>query len=192
MIGGNLGTFNNSQISLGGAPAMPTVGQYSQQATDLFNQLAQPGLDRQTDAARARLAAMGGSEFGSQAGTNLNQQLADMVSRSNMMGAQAGIQQGNEMFNQGMNLHTTGVQDILGERAANLGQLQGLMGLSQGVGVPQYNSFMQSGTPAVADLTGAAQNQYNAQMNKTNAGNADASNRAQAIGTVITAAAVAY
>jgi hypothetical protein len=252
MTGGMLGGFNTSPIDFSGAPGLPSVtdysslgeipgavdysslgnipqvGQYSQQATDLYNQLAEPGLANAENAQRARAAAMGLPEFGSRAGTTMNQQLADARSRSGMMGAQAGIAQGNTMFgqgmqayqqgaqnlnnqftqgmagrqqgvselnnqfNQGMGLNQQGIQNILQQRGANLAQMQGLMGLGQSVGQPQFNQFGQTGAYNTPDLMGAAQGNYNAQMDKTNAKNADKSNTMSTVGTVAGIAAVAF
>jgi len=183
MAGGMLGGFDTSQIDFSGVPQAPTVGQYNQQATDLYNQLAEPGLANSENAQRARAAAMGIPEFGSRAGSTMNQQLADARSRSGMMGAQAGIQQGNQMFGQGMQLRQQGINDILQQRGANLAQMQGLMGLGQSVGQPQFNQFGQTAPYSTPDLMGAAQGQYGAQMDKANAGNADRSNTMQAVGT---------
>lgn len=183
MAGGMLGGFDTSQINFDGVPGMPTVGQYSQQATDLYNQLAEPGLANAENAQRARAAAMGIPEFGSRAGTTMNQQLADARARSGMMGAQAGIQQGNAMFGQGMQAHQQGINDILQQRGANLSQMQGLMGLGQAMGTPQFNQFAQTAPYATPDLMGAAQGQYNAGMDKANAKNADKSSALQAVGT---------
>ena len=192
MVGGLMGGLDTSQIDLSGAPGMPTVGQYNQQATDLFNQLAEPGLSRAESAQRARAAAMGIPEFGSQAGTTMNQQLADARSRSGMMGAQAGIQQGNTMFGQGMQLNQQGVNNILQQRQANIAQLQGLMGLGQSQGVPTFQNFSQVGQLTAPNLMGAANSQYEADMNKTNAANADKSNTMNTVGTVASIAAVAF
>jgi hypothetical protein len=135
---------------------------------------------------------MGIPEFGSRAGTTMNQQLADARARSGMMGAQAGIAQGNQMFNQQMGLRQQGINDILQQRGANLAQMQGLMGLGQNMAVPQFNQFGQTGAYNTPDLMGAAQGNYNAQMDKTNASNADKANTQQAIGTVATVAAIAF
>ncbi|MEN6407894.1 MAG: hypothetical protein ABFC77_15680 [Thermoguttaceae bacterium] len=189
MAGGMLGGFDTSQIDFSGVPQAPTVGQFNQQATDLYNQLAEPGLANAENAQRARAAAMGLPEFGSRAGTTMNQQLADARARSGMMGAQAGIQQGNQMFNQQMGLRQQGISDILQQRGANLAQMQGLMGLGQSMGTPQFNQFGQTGAYNTPDLMGAAQGNYNAQMDKANAGNADRSNTLSTIGTVAGVAA---
>ncbi len=169
MAGGMLGGFDTSQINFSGVPQAPTVGQFNQQATDLYNQLAEPGIAQAENAQRARAAAMGIPEFGSRAGTTMNQQLADARARSGMMGAQAGIAQGNQMFNQQMGLRQQGINDILQQRGANLAQMQGLMGLGQAMQMPQFNQFGQTAPYSTPDLMGAAQAQYNAQMDKANA-----------------------
>jgi hypothetical protein len=187
-----LNNYDYSQVDLSGAPAMGQVGQFNQQATDLYNQLAQPGLDNQNNAARARAAAMGIPEFGSRAGTTMNQQIADATSRSGMMGAQAGIQQGNTMFGQQNQLHQQGVSDILNQKQANVNQLQGLMGLGQQMGVPQFENFTGAGALATPDLMGAANSQYNANLDKTNASNADSANTMKTVGTIASIAAIAF
>jgi len=185
MAGGMLGNFDTSQISTDG---MPKVGQYNQQATDLYNKLAQPELDRRLAARRAQASAMGISDLTSQAGTNLEQQLADQTSRSGMMGAQAGIDQGNKMFSQGMDAYQQGINT----RKANLSQLQGLMGLGQQVGTPQFGNFYTSGQYNVPDLMGAASKGYDAQLNTTNAANADKSNAMSTLGTIASVGATLY
>lgn len=192
MGGGMLGQMDTSQIDFSGAPKMGEVGGFNQQATDLYNQLAAPELQRSQDSQRARAAAMGIPEFGSRAGTTMNQQLADQSSRSAMMGAQAGIQQGNTMFGQQNQLHQQGISDIVGQRQANLGQLQGLMGLGQAVGTPQFGSYSQTNPYQVADMSGAAQQQYGANLDKTNAANADKANTMKTVGTVASIAAMAF
>jgi hypothetical protein len=192
MTGSALGGYDTSQVDLSGAPAMGQVGGFNQQATDLYNQLAQPGLDRQNDAARARAAAMGIPEFGSRAGTTMNQQIADATSRSGMMGAQAGINQGNTEFGQQNQLHSQGVSDILNQKQANEQQLSGLMGLGQQMGTPQFSQFNQAGAYQTPDLMSAADKGYSANLDKTNAKNADNANTMKTVGTVATIAAMAF
>ena len=141
MGGGMLGGFDTSQVDLSGAPAMGQVGQFNQQATDLYRQLGQPDLDRAQAARKADLAARGISDLNSGAGANLMAQLGDQTNRFGMEAAQRGITQGNTMFGQQNQLHQQGVSDILNQKQANLGQLQGLFGLGQQMGVPQFNNF---------------------------------------------------
>jgi hypothetical protein len=279
---------------------MPQIGQYNQQATDLYNQLAQPGLDRQRSAKEAQMAAMGLSLGSGRAWNNEQNTLNDSEDRSGMMGAQAGIQQGNTMFGQGMDiykqgvqnmntqfnqgmglrqqgvselnnqfnqgmqgrqqgvselnnqfnqgmqgrqqgvselnnqftqgmqgrqqgvselnnqftqgmqgrqqgvselnnqftqgmgLHTTGTGDILNQKAANISQLQGLMGLGQQVGAPSYNGFSPTGAYQVPDQMAAQQAGYNANLQGASARNADsANNQKSAMQGIGTAASVA-
>lgn len=261
---------------------MPQIGQYNQQATDLYNQLAQPGLDRQRSAKEAQMAAMGLSLGSGRAWNNEQFNLNDSEDRSGMMGAQAGIQQGNTMFGQGMDiykqgvqnlntqfnqgmglrqqgvselnsqfnqgmqgrqqgvselnnqfnqgmqgrqqgvselnnqftqgmqgrqqgvselnnqftqgmgLHTTGTSDILNQKAANINQLQGLMGLGQQVGAPSYNGFTPTGAYQVPDQMAAQQAGYNANLQGASARNADsANNQKSAMQGIGTAASVA-
>lgn len=192
MGGGMLGGFDTSQIDLSKAPGMGTVGGFNQQATDLYNQLAAPQLQRQRAAKEAQMAAMGMSLGSGQAYNTQQELLNDSANRSAMMAAQAGIQQGNTMFGQQNQLHQQGVQDILSQRQANLGQLSGLMGLGQQMGVPQFENFTGAGQLTTPDLMGAAQNQYGANLDKTNAANADKANTMKTVGTVASIAAAAF
>lgn len=197
--------------------AMPQIGQYSQQATDLYNQLAQPGLDRSRAADEAKMAAMGLSLGSGKAWDNEQFNLNDAENRSRMMAAQAGIGQGNTMFNQalaargqganeltnqynqgmgirqqgineannqwqqGMGLHQQNVSDILQQKAANMAQLSGLMGLGQSMGVPQFENFTAA-TPAPNLNFAAGANQT--ALNQANASNMDKSNNMGALGKV--------
>lgn len=188
-VGGMLGGLDTSQIDFSGAPAMGQVGQFNQQATDLYRQLGQPDLDRSQNARKADLAARGISDLNSGAGANLMQQLGDQTNRFGMEAAQRGIAQGNTMFGQQNALRQQEIGNILQQRQANLGQVQGLMGLGQQMGVPQFNQFQSTGAYQTPDLMGAAQGNYNAQMDKTNAGNADKNRNMQTIGTAVGVAA---
>jgi hypothetical protein len=186
------GGFDASQVDLSGAPAMGQVGQFNQQATDLYRQLGQPDLDRMQNARKADLAARGISDLNSGAGANLMAQLGDQTNRFGMEAAQRGITQGNTMFGQQNQLHQMGVSDILNQKQANLGQMQGLFGLGQQMGVPQFDNFTAAGAYQTPDLMGAAQQGYNANLDKTNAKNADSANTASTIGTVASIAAIAF
>lgn len=188
VAGGALGGFDARQVdmgALGAMPgiadysslgAMPQVGQYSQQATDLYNQLAQPQLDRQRAAKEAQMAAMGLNLGSGRAYDTQQELLNDSANRSAMMGAQAGIQQGNTMFGQalqgrqqgvnelnnqftqGMQTRQQGANEMLAQKQANLQQLSGLMGLQQNLGMPTFAGYQ---TPQIQPVNGqAAYNQY--------------------------------
>lgn len=187
-----LSGMNMGQVDLSGAPAMGQVGQFNQQATDLYNQLAAPQLERQRAAKEAQMAAMGLGLGSGRAYDTQQELLNESENRSAMMGAQAGIQQGNTMFGQQNQLHQQGVSDILNQQNANMQTAQGLLGMQQAMGVPQYNQFNTAGAYQTPDLMGAAQNQYGADLNKTNAANADKANTMKTVGTVASIAAAAF
>ena len=188
-VGGMMGGFDTSQIDFSGAPEAGKVGQFDQRATDLYRQLGQPDLDRSQAARRASLAARGISDVTSEAGRNMEAQLGDQTNRFGMEAAQRGIAQGNTMFGQQNALRQQEIGNILSQRQANLGQLQGLMGLTQNMGTPQFDQFAQTNPYQTPDLMGAAQNQYQAGLDKSNAKNADNANTMKTIGTAATVAA---
>lgn len=179
-----LGGLDTSQIDLGGAPAMPTVGGYNQQVIDTLRQLQSPELARSRSNKEAKLAAMGLGTGSGQAWNTEQGNISDAENRADLNAIMAGIEQGNTEFGQGMDLHQQGVSDILGERAANLGQLSGLMGLGQNVTNPTFDDYYTSGAYQTGDQMQAQQAAYNAALNKTNASNADKSSDMGALGTI--------
>lgn len=60
------------------------------------------------------------------------------------------------------------------------------------MGVPQFENFTGAGALATPDMMGAAQNQYGADLDKTNAANADKANTMKTVGTVASIAAAAF
>jgi len=149
--GGMLGGLDTSQMDFSKAPGMgtvsdysklgnipgqvdysslgqiPQVGQYNQQATDLYRQLGQPDLDRSQSARMANLAARGISDLNSGAGNNLMQQLGDQPNRFGMEAAQRGIAKGNTMFGQGMQGYQQGAQNLNNQwQQAMAGRQQGV------------------------------------------------------------------
>ena len=170
-VGENIGGLDVSQIDLSGAPDMPTVGGYNQQAIDTIKALQQPGLDRARSGKEAQLAAMG---LGTGSGTAWNteqQNIGDRENRAGMEAILAGINQGNTEFNQGVGLHTTRVNDILRGRQANLEQSKGLLNMNPQVTMPQFQSTNVNGPGNSGNLMHAGQLQYNASMNAANAKN---------------------
>lgn len=167
-----LSGMNMGQVDLSGAPAMGQVGQFNQQATDLYNQLAAPQLERQRAAKEAQMAAMGLGMGSGRAYDTQQELLNESENRSGLMAAQAGIQQGNTMFGQQNQLHQQGVSDILNQQNANMQTAQGLLGMQQPMNAPSYNQFVQTNPYQIGNQYGAAQDQYAAQMNQANAGNA--------------------
>lgn len=183
--GGVLGNLDTSQVNLGNAPNlpsvvdygqlgaipgqvdynklgnMPAIGQYNQQATDLYNKLAQPGLDRSRAADEAKMAAMGLSLGSGKAWDNEQFNLNDAENRSRMMAAQAGIQQGNTMFGQGMQKYQQGAENLnnqymQGLNQYNIGQQQLNNQFQQGMGLHQQgvSDILQQKQANMAQLGG--------------------------------------
>jgi len=183
--------FDTRQVDLSGARQAPEVGQYNQQATDLYNQLAAPELRERMNADRARRTAMGLGEGSGQAWDSGERNLNDALSRSGMMGAQAGIQQGNVMFGQGRELNRDSVQDIFNTNTANLQKVGGMMGQSNSFRMPTFGPAPTPGMPggATPDLMNAGKASYDAAVAKANAQNAsDPWNQIVGIGTQLAGA----
>ena len=164
--------YDTSQVDFSGAPAAPTVGGYNQQVIDTINQLQAPQLQRQRAAQEAKMAAMGLGTGSGQAWNTQQNLIGQNENDANLKAILAGIQQGNVEFGQGMDLRNQGVNEILKQKQANLGQLSGLMGLTQQQQMPQFANYAQTGAYQIPDLVGAAKANYDAQVAQANAKNA--------------------
>lgn len=187
LIAGNLGSFDASQIDLSQAGAMPEVGGYDQRAIDTIRALQAPDLERRRNAAQTRMAAMGLSDPGAAASQAMQQSIGDAESRADMNAILEGLRRGDTMFGQGMDIYKTKVNDILRERAANLGQTQGLFGLQSPVQAPQFAGFnnVSAGAGATPNLVGAAQAQYQADAARKQSGGSALGGLAGLAGTVV-------
>jgi hypothetical protein len=168
-IGEQVAGFDTNQINFGGAPAMPEVGGYDQRSIDTIRALQAPQLQRQRAAQEAKMAAMGLGTGSGQAWNTEQQNIGDTEGRADMNAILAGIQQGNTAFGQGMQARQQGVNEITGQESANLGKLQGLMGLGRGAQMPTFQGINQVGMAPTADIMGAAQNQFGAERDAYNA-----------------------
>ena len=193
---GLIRNVGNNKIDFSGAPKMPTIGGYNQTVIDTMNKLNAPGLAQARAAKEAQLAAMGLGTSSGQAWDNAQRDIGDNENRSRLASTIAGIEQGNTEFNQGMQAHQQGISDITGQEQANMMKLTGMMGLGQQMGIPQFNDYYQSQPYQVADLTGAAKDKYQANLNTTNAKNADkaatGSTIASGVGMAAAAAAMMF
>jgi len=169
--GEQLGGLDTSQVDFGGAPAMPTVGGYNQQAMDTVRALQAPDLERRANADRARRTAMGLGEGSGTAWNSGEQNLNDAASRADMQAILAGINQGNTEFGQGMQAHTQGVSDITGQRTLNANLAGGMMGLGNGFRLP---TFKDAPTPGMPDSVNPNTVQSAQLMDKIKAQNAQA------------------
>jgi len=163
--------FDTSQVDLSGAPAMPTVGGYNQQAMDTVRALQRPGLERARAAKEAQLAAMGVGTGTGSAWDSTQRNIGNNESDADLKAILAGINQGNVEFGQGMQAHTTGTGDILNQNTANLQKVGGMMGQSNSFRMPTFGPAPTPGMGANAtpDLTGAADASYKAALDQYNA-----------------------
>jgi hypothetical protein len=170
---------------------MPTVGGYNQQAIDTVRALQAPTLAKNRAAKEAQLAAMGIGTGSGSAWNNEQQNIGVNENQADLEAIMAGIGQGNTEFNQGMQLEQQGFNEAQIRDQMEGAEVKGLMDLSRGVSTPVFNDFTSFGPPGTASQTAAAQNQYQAGLDKANAQNAANS---QAWGTVgsIGGAALVY
>lgn len=183
-----LGGYDASNIDFSTLGEMPKVGGYNQQAIDTMRALQAPQLEQQRAAQEAKLAAMGLNTGSGRAWENAQRAIGTNENQADMQAILAGINQGNTEYGQAMQGRQQGVNEMLGQKQANLGQLSGLMGLRQSVGSPAFQSIGQTPQLGNVDYTQLANQAYQQQLNTTNAANADkaASNQAKTgiLGTV--------
>lgn len=186
--------FDASQIDLGGAPVMPEVGGYNQQAMDTIRALQAPQLERRRKAAEAAAAAKGIMDTGGSAYGGVQENLNTGENQADMEAIMGGLQQGNIEFGQGMQRHTVGTGDILNERAGNLGMLSGLEGMrsSMGKGPQMADTGGSVGTYNPGSLGENYDRAYGSELNRTNAKNMDSSNKRSMWGTAATVAATVF
>lgn len=154
-------TFENPEIDQSLLPAAPiNAGTTAQQA--MMSRL-QPTLERNEEALRTRLANQGIGLGSTAYGREMNlqgQQANDLYLQSAM---------------QGINLDTAARQNALNEaytaQSRPLDLINALRTGSQ-VQAPQFNSYAQQATTSGPNLSGAVQNQYNANLDAANAQNA--------------------
>jgi hypothetical protein len=155
------GTFENPNIDQSTLPAAPiNAGMTAQQA--MMSRL-QPTLERNEEALRARLANQGIGLGSTAYGREMNLQ----------------GQQANDMYlqsaAQGINMDAAARERALNEaytaQSRPLDLINSLRSGSQ-VQNPQFNSYAQQASTQGADLMGAAQNQYSANLDVANAANA--------------------
>jgi len=174
----------------------------SQQVIDAMRNLQQPGLDRNRDAERARLAAMG-ITLGSDASNSSERNLGNAASDAEMKAILAGTQEYGNVFNRQLAQRQQGVDENI--KASNLatalrgsqfneriGQntsdIAGMTALGGQRIDPKFASYAPA-TPTVApnvygaaaDSWSAANNLWDRQISQANAGAASSANRQQGL-----------
>lgn len=147
-------------------------------AQELLMRRLAPEMDRNSEALRARLANQGVSQ-GSQAYANamdqMNRQRNDLSTQAALQGIGLGMRQQGMMFDQSGQLRNNALAEQAYLRSLPMNEFNALRTGTQ-VGMPQFPGFSQQATTGGADLLGAAQGTYNAQLGAANAQNAASSN----------------
>lgn len=185
-------------------------GDYRQKAQDAITKLQQPSLDRRRAAAETQLVNQGFARD-SEAYKAAMQDVDDAEARANLAAIAEGRNESELMFGQDLSAGqfgnqaraqstTAGVQagtfnnsnraNQISEQQLKRGMsLQDLNALLSGqqVGNPSFQQGAQAGAADGVDYIGAASNQYNANLAKSNAENAQ---QAQTLGTAASIAAM--
>ena len=174
----------------GNLGAMPQVGHYNQQVINAWNALQQPGLQKQADASRQRLAAQGITN-GSTISNNNEGIIGGNWNDASNKAILAGYQQGNTEYDQALRGRQQGYTENLGqsqlqnsERAQQFGErqsgyqaaLSGLTGLTStrnSLDPNAWNSKVPTSAAYIPQtIYGAAQDTFNANMMNENAATA--------------------
>jgi hypothetical protein len=156
-------------LDLSGVGGMPQVGGYNQQAIDAWNALSQPDTQRQSDAARARAAAMG-ITLGSDANNDVERNIGVNEATQRNQAILQGMNQGNIEFNQGMGIRQQGEKEALDKYNSALSGNTNLTGVRQSLDPNKWNASTPAGAAYIPQtIYGAAQDTFNAQRQNENA-----------------------
>lgn len=179
-------------MNLNDLPGMGTVydpNLATNNATELLMQRLAPEMDRQNERLRSQLANQGiaqGSQAYNTAMGQFGQQRNDASTQAALQGITLGMQQQgmqfgqqnqlrqlaaalqNQQFAQSEQARARAMQEQAFLRSLPLNELNALRTGNQ-VSMPQFPSYAQQATTGGADLVGAANNTYNAQMGAYNA-----------------------
>ena len=159
---------DSATARVGSSLGAPMPGAYdptqaTNNATSLINDRLLPAQERQRAATETQLANQGlarGSEAFKNAQTDLGHQENDARQQAALQGINLGMQQQGQTY-----------QQAFANRNAPINELSAIRTGSQ-VTNPTFGSSAQQQYTGGADLTGAANNQYNAAVASTNAQNA--------------------
>ena len=155
-------------VDFSGLGTMPQVGGYNQQVIDSWNALAQPGLQRQSDAARQRAAAMG-ITMGSDASNDVEKTIGTNEATQRNQAILQGYTQGNTEYTQAMQARQEAEKEAMDKYS---GAISGSGALTSARQSLDPNAWMAK-TPASANyapetIYGAAQDTFNANMQNQN------------------------
>lgn len=161
--------FDMSQLPSAGSVYDPNLA--TNNAADLIMQRMNPDLDRQQEALRAQLANQGitqGSAAYNTAMGQFGQQRNDALTQAQLQGIGLGMQQQGMQFNQSQQGRQQAMAEQSYLRSLPLNELNALRTGNQ-VSMPQFPGFAQQATTGGADMLGAANAGYQAQLGAYNA-----------------------
>lgn len=168
--------FDMSQLPSAGSVYDPTLA--TNNAADLIMQRMNPDLDRQQEALRAQLANQGitqGSAAYNTAMGQFGQQRNDALAQAQLQGIGLGMQQQGMQFGQSQQARQQAMSEQAFLRNLPLNELNALRTGNQ-VSMPQFPGFAQQATTGGADMLGAANAGYQAQLGAYNADQAASGN----------------
>jgi len=150
--------------------AMPQVGQYNQQVIDTWNALQAPGLAQGEQAARNRMAAMGGATVGSSPWATQERAFGNIRTDAGNKAILEGYKQGNTEFEQALKARSQGAGELEhGYEAARTGSAA-LGDIRAGLNPNKWNpTTPNSAAYLPQSIYGAAQDTFNAQQMNRNA-----------------------
>ncbi|MDS1142388.1 hypothetical protein RE432_18295 [Pusillimonas sp. SM2304] len=161
--------FDLSGLPEGGSIYDPNLA--TNNATELLMQRISPQLDRQNESLRAQLANQGitqGSAAYANAMNQFGQQRNDASTQAALQGIGLGMQQQGMMFGQSEQARQRALAEAAYLRSLPLNELNALRTGNQ-VSMPQFPGYGQQATTGGADMLGAANAGYNAQLGAYNA-----------------------
>jgi hypothetical protein len=179
-----MSNLDPSKIDLSGAPEMGEAGFGAvSQVQDQIRQLMQPDLDRRRASQEAAMVAQGvGGNTGGEAWDRTQQQLGRNENDAYLQALMPAMQEYGNIYNRQMGNRNQWLGEQQYQREQPMNELmQMLRGQTEGFQTPDFNSFYNQANPGAADILGAAQQQYGAAMDKSNA---KAANKSATMGTI--------
>jgi hypothetical protein len=178
-----MGNLDPSKIDLSGAPEMGEAGFGAvSQVQDQIRQLMQPDLDRRRASQEAAMVAQGvGGNTGGEAWDRTQQQLGRNENDAYLQALQPAMQEYGNIYNRQMSNRNQWLGEQQYQREQPMSELMAMLRGQQSYTNPDFNPFYHQQGASAADVLGAGQQQYAAQMD---AYNAKKSNKSSLLGTI--------
>ena len=185
---GDIDAVTASDIDLSGVPdlADPGFGAVEDIRSAMMQRM-QPDFDYRRDRENAQLVAQGFKE-GDEAYDQRMRQLDDAENRASLDALLRATGESDRIYARTADARQRGVQEAAFLRSLPMNELNAVL-RGQSVGLPQFQGYNTQAQTAGADVLGATQAQYDAELGRYNAQQAAATNRLNAYGNIIGGAA---